>query len=186
MRVTTYIALLRAVNVGGKNGVAMAALRRFFGDLGFADAQTLLQSGNVVFRGTTRSTSRLERLLEREAAARLGLETLFFVRSAAEWAAVIRDNPLPREAARDPGHFLVMPLKHAPGAAALRALRATITGREAVRAVGRQLYLVYPDGVGRSRLTIALIEKHLGTRGTGRNWNTVRKLAAMAARTGHD
>jgi uncharacterized protein (DUF1697 family) len=71
-----------------------------------------------------------------------------------------------------------MCLKDAPAAAAVRALQAAITGRETVRTWGAHAYLVYPDGVGRSRLTIALIERTLGSRGTGRNWNTVLKLEA--------
>jgi len=68
-----------------------------------------------------------------------------------------------------------------PAARNVAALRAAITGREVVRAAGRHLYIVYPDGMGRSRLTHALIEKLLGTRATGRNWNTVRKLADATA-----
>jgi uncharacterized protein (DUF1697 family) len=177
---TVYVALLRAVNLGGRNAVAMADLRALLGELGFADARSVLQSGNLVFRGPARPAGGVERLLETAAARRLGLETDFLVRTAADWAALIRRNPLPGDAARDPGHFLVMPLKDTPRAAAVRALQHAITGRETVRAVGAQLYLVYPDGIGRSRLTTALIERHLGTRGTGRNWNTVRKLDALA------
>lgn len=183
---TTYVALLRAVNVGGRKSVAMADLRALFADLGFAGVQSLLQSGNVVFGGATRPGAQMERMLETEAARRLGLQTEFFVRSARDWERVIGDNPLPQEAARDPGHFVVMPLKAAPGAAGVQALQRAISGRETVRAVGRQLYLVYPDGIGRSRVTNALIEKHVGTRGTGRNWNTVRKLAALAGCRVHD
>ncbi len=74
-----------------------------------------------------------------------------------------------------------MVFKRAPKPADVEALRAAITGREVVEAVGAHAYLVYPDGIGRSRLTTALIERTLGTRGTGRNWNTVLKLAALAA-----
>jgi uncharacterized protein (DUF1697 family) len=72
-----------------------------------------------------------------------------------------------------------MVLKDAPKAGAVKALQAAITGREIVRAHGREAYLVYPDGIGPSKLTHALIEKTLGTRGTGRNWNTVLKLDVL-------
>ena len=85
-------------------------------------------------------------------------------------------NPFAAEAKRDPGHLLVMFLKLAPEIKNVEALQAAIVGPEIVRADGAQLYAVYPDGVGRSRLTHGLIEKKLGTRGTGRNWNTVLKL----------
>jgi uncharacterized protein (DUF1697 family) len=120
-------------------------------------------------------------MLESEAAARLGLQTDFVVRSAAEWRAIIERNPFPQQAKNDPGHLLVMVFKQAPTAADVKTLRAAISGRERIEAVGAHAYLVYPDGIGRSRLTTGLIEKTLGTRGTGRNWNTVVKLAALVA-----
>jgi len=176
---TTHVALLRAINVGGHKLVAMEDLRDFLAELGFADPRSLLQSGNLVFR-SSRSGVGLERWLEAEAKTRLGLETNFFVRTAAEWEEIVTHNPFPREAERDPGHLLTLFLKDAPDPAAVKALQAAITGREVVRAWGRQTYIVYPDGVGRSKLTNALIEKKLGTRGTGRNWNTVLKLGAIA------
>jgi uncharacterized protein (DUF1697 family) len=72
-----------------------------------------------------------------------------------------------------------MVFKHAPNAADVKALRAAISGREILEVIGASAYVVYPDGIGRSRLTTALIEKALGTRGTGRNWNTVVKLASL-------
>lgn len=177
----TYVALMRAVNVGGRNLVGMSVLRELAAQAGLDDPRTLLQSGNLVFEGAARPAADLERLLESEAAARLGLETDFMVRSAAEWRAIIERNPFPREAKDDPGHLLVMVFKKAPKAADVKALRAAITGREVIEARGGHAYLVYPDGVGRSRLTTALIERTLGTRGTGRNWNTVVKLAGLVA-----
>ncbi len=177
----TYVALLRAVNVGGRNPIGMSELRRFAAQLGLDDPRTLLQSGNLVFRTAARSTADLERMLEVEAAARLGLQADFMVRSTADWRAIIGGNPFLRQAQDDPGHLLVMVFKKAPKAADVKALRAVIAGREVIEARGAHAYLVYPDGVGRSRLTTALIERTLETRGTGRNWNTVVKLAALAA-----
>lgn len=177
---TTYLALLRGINVAGHRQVAMADLRDLLTALGFADARSLIQSGNLLFRGRARAGAGLERLLESEARKRVGLETDFLVRSAEEWRDVVARNPFPEEARSDPAHLLVMFLKAPPDAAGVRALQAAVRGREVVRADGRQAYIVYPDGIGRSRLTSALIEKKLGTRGTGRNWNTVLKLEAMS------
>jgi uncharacterized protein (DUF1697 family) len=174
-----YAALLRAVNVAGRNPIAMSDLRELAAQLGLDAPRTLLQSGNLVFRSAARQTSDLERLLESGTSARLGLETNFMVRSAADWQAVVEGNPFPREARNDPGHLLVMVFKQAPRPGDVKALRAAIVGREVVEAVGAHAYLVYPDGIGRSRLTTALIERTLGTRGTARNWNTVLKLAAL-------
>jgi uncharacterized protein (DUF1697 family) len=177
----TFIALLRAVNLPGHNQVRMADLCRLLADLALKDGRSLLQSGNLVFRDAARNSTELERLLEGEAAKRLGLETDFFVRTAADWQSAIAANPFPEEAENDPSHLLVMFLKKAPERENLAALQKAIKGREVVRAKAREAYIVYPDGVGRSRLTAATIEKALGTQGTARNWNTVLKLAALAA-----
>jgi uncharacterized protein (DUF1697 family) len=178
---TLHIALLRAVNLGAHNKIAMPRLCEFFAQVGLANPRSLLQSGNVMFDGTKRTTAKLETLLETEAKKRLALETDFFVRTAEEWKTIVAHNPFPEEAARDPGHLLVMCLKAAPDAASVKALQAGISGPEVVRAVGRQVYITYPAGIGPSRLTITIIERKLGTRGTGRNWNTVMKLGALAA-----
>ena len=176
---TIHIALLRGINVGGHKQVAMSDLRDLLSQLGFMDARSLLQSGNLVFRSNARTGVNLERLLEAEAEKRLGLRTDFLVRSAEEWKAVVARNPFPDEAERDPAHLLVVFLKDAPDGKNVEALQAVITGPEIVRAHGRQAYIVYPSGIGRSRLTSTLIEKKLATRGTGRNWNTVLKLGAL-------
>ena len=177
---TTYIGLLRAVNLAGRNKVRMADLRDLLTELGMEDPRTLLQSGNLVFRAASRSPKQLERTLERETEKRLDLRTDFFVRTAREWTDIIAGNPFPEEAERDPSHLLVTALKKAPGRAEVKALQQAISGRESVRADGRCAYIYYPDGIGRSRLTTAVIEKQLGTRGTARNWNTVLKLGALA------
>jgi len=177
---TTYVALLRAVNLAGLNRVSMSDLRDLLAALGMPDAKTLLQSGNVVFRSSVSAAEKVERLLEDGAAKRLDLSTDFFVRSAAELNGVIAANPFPEEAKKDPGHLLVTFLKAAPARAAVAELQAAIKGREVVRAKGREAFITYPDGIGRSRLTTALIEQKLGTRATARNWNTVLKLAALA------
>lgn len=171
-----YIALLRGVNLAGHKLVAMADLRDMLADLGFTEPRSLLQSGNLVFQARVQPGARLERSLEQEAGRRLGLQTEFHVRTAAEWQTIIARNPFPDAARKDPSHLVVMCFKDAPAAKDVKALQAAITGREVVRAVGRQAYIVYPDGIGPSRLTTGLIDKTLGLRGTARNWNTVLKL----------
>ena len=108
---TTNVALLRAVNVAGKNMVAMADLRRMLEELGFTDVKSLLQSGNLVFRSNRLAGSALESKLEAETAKRLKVSCDYFVRTAEEWAKVVALNPFPEEAERDPGHLVVMFLK---------------------------------------------------------------------------
>lgn len=176
----TYVALLRAVNLGPHNKIGMADLRALIDGLGFHDAKTLLQSGNVGFRCNVASAERVERMVEEALAARHGLKTPVFVRSGADCREVVSANPFPKAAETDPGHLLVVFLKHAPERKAVDALQRAISGRETIKTVGRHAYIVYPDGVGRSRLTTAMLEKGLGGPGTGRNWNTVLKLCALA------
>ena len=175
-----YIALLRAVNVGGRKSILMAELRDLLGELGFAEVRTLLQTGNLIFRSKRRKASELEEFLETEAAKRLNLQTDFLVRTGEEWGRIVENNPFPDEAERDAAHLVVMFLRQAPNAKDVEALRDAITGPENVSVQDRQAYIVYPCGIGRSRLTNALLEKKLGTRGTARNWNTVLKLASVA------
>jgi uncharacterized protein (DUF1697 family) len=103
----------------------------------------------------------------------------YIVRSAQELEKAIASNPFPAEAKKDPAHLLALFLKGVAQATNVRTLEAAIQGRERIQLKGRELYAVYPDGVGRSKLTNALIERKLGVRATGRNWNTVLKLAAL-------
>lgn len=178
-----HIGLLRAINLGAHNRVSMADLRELLARLGLKDSQTLLQSGNVVFDGGTRSNDQLETILQDGTRKHLGVDTAYFVRTAKEWQAIIKANPFPKEARLDPGHTILMCLKTAPGPAAVKALQDAIKDREVVRAKGPQAYFLYPDGMGRSRLTTTLIEKKLATPGTARNWNTVLKLGALTEKS---
>ena len=160
----------------------MTDLRNFLTQLGMEDVRSLLQSGNLVFGSKVRTGAELERFLETEAHDRLSLDVDFFVRTPDEWKSIIRQNPFRKEAERDPGHLIVLFLKSAAGVDDIVALQGAIRGPEIVRAKGKQAYIYVPDGQGRSKLTTAILEKHMG-RGTGRNWNTVLKLGIMA-RTG--
>jgi len=157
----------------------MTDLRNFITQVGLQDARSLLQSGNLIFTSKVRTGAELERFLESEAADRLSLEVDFFVRTPEEWKAVIRQNPFRKEAERDPGHLIALFLKAAPDPEDVAALQADVKGPEIVKAKGKQAYIFFPNGQGRSKLTTAIIEKRLG-RGTGRNWNTVLKLGIIA------
>ena len=174
-----HVALLRAVNVGGRGSLKMADLRAVAEGLGLTGVQTVLQSGNLVFDSTARKAAALESALKTALKQHHGIETDFLVRSAAELDAIIGANPFPAEAKSAPGKLLVMFLQDRPGAKDLQALRDARKGPESIGHAGRELYIVYPDGIGRSKLTGTLIEKRLGTRATGRNWNTVTRLAAL-------
>jgi uncharacterized protein (DUF1697 family) len=176
---TAAVAFLRAVNVGGTGKIAMADLKALAAAIGLGDPRTLLQSGNLVFEAGAKSPATLETLLEKEVEARLGLKTVFMVRTAKEMKQILARNPFPAEAKNDPARLHVYFLKAAATASAVAALNAAIKGPETAKGKGREIVISFPDGMGNSKLTHAMIEKHLGTRVTARNWNTVGKLAEM-------
>lgn len=180
MTLPAFVALFRAINVGGHAKVSMADLKAMAINLGLAEPRTLLQSGNLIFRAA-RSADDLALCLEASAAEHLGVKTAVLVRSVEDWRTIIADNPFADMARADPAHLVAMPLKGAPTATAEAALRSHIKGNERVAVIGRTAYLAYPEGIGRSKLTTSLIERHLGTCGTGRNWTTVARIAAMLA-----
>src|SRR5579859_2272568 len=117
-----HVALLRGINVVGRNVVAMSDLRDLFEALGFDGVQSLLQSGNVVFDGAKTTGAPLESLLEVETSRRLNVSVDYVVRRASEWQKVVARNPFADEARRDPSHLLVMFLKAAPEAKDVKAL----------------------------------------------------------------
>ena len=181
---TGFVALLRAVNVAGHNRTSMSRLRDLLTELGFAGVRSLLQSGNLIFQSGVQTDADIEHLLETQAQKRLNLRADFVVRTAKEIKTLVAHNPFRDETERDPGQLVVMFLKSVAKAKDIEELRLASTGPEIIRAKGRELYIVYPNGIGRSRLTNALIERKLGTRGTARNWNTVLKLAEAADASG--
>jgi uncharacterized protein (DUF1697 family) len=174
-----YVALLRAVNLGPHNQVSMAELKVVAEAAGLAEPRTLLQSGNLLFQARAQSSASLEKVLEAALREKLALDTPVVVRSAAEWQAALAANPFAKEAKADPSHLLVMPLKAKIEKRAVAELVKAIPGREQVKLGAQMLYLVYPDGIGRSKLTAALIERKIGAVGTARNWNTAQKIAKL-------
>ncbi|MBL8134764.1 MAG: DUF1697 domain-containing protein [Anaerolineae bacterium] len=176
-----YIALLRGINVGGNKKLPMADLRTLCESLGFAGAQTLLQSGNVVFASPRADAEGIVRDLEAGIAARFGFESRVLLRARDQWAALIARHPFTPEQIAEPSKILVTFLLTAPDAAAIAALRAAHAGPEQVEVRGQEVYAYYPDGMGRSKLDNSFVERKLKTVGTGRNWNTVIKLLAEAA-----
>lgn len=176
-----YLALLRAINLGGVSRLRMADLVRVVEGVGFVQVRTVLQTGNAVFRGRKEDPGTIERRLEQALAVSLGIRTDIFVRTAEEWAILLRGNPFPAEAREDPAHLTLWTLKDAPAPGAGDRLRARIRGRERFKIAGRNAYLVYPDGIGRSPVTATVVEQAFGTRGTARNWNTVTRLWVLAS-----
>jgi uncharacterized protein (DUF1697 family) len=172
-----YVALLRAVNVGGAK-LPMAELRELCADLGWRNVQTYIQSGNVVFEAEGEAAA-LEAALEQAVERRFGFQRPVIIRSARQWTAYAGGSPFP-DAERDKPNYLLLGVakgRVSPGAAA--ALQARGAAGEEVREEADALWLWFPDGSGVSKLTPSAIDKAAGSPVTTRNWRTVLKLQEM-------
>jgi uncharacterized protein (DUF1697 family) len=172
------IALLRGINLGKSRRVAMADLRALMHDLGYADARTLLQSGNVVFSSSDTPGEAARRIRAR-VARDTGVDADVIVRTRDEVAGVLDRNPLAAHAT-DPKRHLVLFLAEPADPAALAGVDAADYEPERFAVDGREVHLWYPDGIQKARLTHSFWEKRLGIVGTARNWSTVEKLLALA------
>lgn len=172
-----WAALPRAINAG--KPLAMVDLRAFLADEGMRDVRTLLASGNAIFSCDEEDAGALEAQLHAAARTRLALDTEWFVRSHAELAAVAAANPFPDATAERPNRVLVM-FHHAPVDPA--RLPTGYGGPERVHAIGREVFVDYPDGIGRSTLEPALNRAKLPP-STARNWNTLLRLVEATRAT---
>jgi uncharacterized protein (DUF1697 family) len=171
------VALLRAVNVGGRK-VPMAELRALCGQLGWADVATYIQSGHVVFSAPGKPealVAELEAALEKA----FGIEVPVMVRTRAEWAKLAAANPFPEAARDEPNRLMLLVTKAPPAAGAAAAIEERAKAGERVRAAGGALWFHYPQGAGTSKLTPSLIDRAAGAPGTARNHRTVMKLLEM-------
>lgn len=176
------VVLLRGVNLGPRNRLAMAELRAALGKAGFGEVETYVQSGNIVLGsdlGEEPLAARIAGLLSGE----FGLTVPVTVRTAPELAAVVAGNPLP-EAVDEPRRFQVTFTAQEPAAAALARLQKLAAPAERVEARGRAVYSWHPDGIARSKLALALTSGTLGPTATARNWATVTTLLEMATDAG--
>ena len=175
-----FVALLRAVNVGGRNTVPMRELRAAL-ETRFADVTTVLQSGNVLLttRGTEHDVSKSVAGTVEDA---FGLAVPVVVRTADEFGDIASHNPFLKDGVkRDPKTLHVAFLSTRPTAAALRTVDPARSPPDAYAMSGREVYLEYPNGSARTRLTLDYLERCLGATGTARNWRTVERLAKLCA-----
>jgi uncharacterized protein (DUF1697 family) len=175
---TTYVAMLRGINVSGRNTLAMEDLRALVTAAGGRDVRTYIQSGNAVF-DSRRSSSAIVTALRRGLEGVLGSGVLVLVRTKEELDAVIDTNPFVHRG-EDPKVLHVTFMGEAPGADAV-AGALTRSDADEFRVIGREVYLFCPNGYGKTKLTNTFFEKRLGSEATTRNWTTVTKLAEMAS-----
>ncbi|MEV0697859.1 DUF1697 domain-containing protein [Saccharopolyspora sp. NPDC050389] len=175
----TYIALLRAVNLGGRGRVAMADLRDLVTAAGHGEVATYLQSGNVVFTSDRADPEAVAADLRRRLAGELGVDTPVMVRTGAEITGIAARHPF-QEGQSDHTKLHVAFLAAEPDAGHAAQLTVPDGAPEELHLAGRELYLHYPAGAGRSKVTAAYLEKRLGVSLTARNWKTVIALAGLA------
>lgn len=175
-----FVAHLRAVNVGGRK-VPMAELRDLCGAIGWIDVATYIQSGNVVFSAQGEPQA-LEAQLEKALAERFGFAVDVVIRSAAQWQAHAAANPFADSSAARPNLVMLLVSKAPPAVGAAAALQARAGDGERVAEAGGALWIDYPAGSGRSKLTPTLIDRAIGSPATSRNWRTVQTLCDMLAR----
>ena len=175
---TRYVALLRGINVGGKNVLPMAALAEIFSGTGCRDVGTYIQSGNVVFSASPEVEERIPSLVATRIAERFGIRTTIVLRSSAELRRAAAGNPFLKAGAA-PESLHVAFLADLPHRTRRAALDSRRSPGDSFELRGRELYLHLPNGGARTKLTNAYIDSTLGTTSTLRNWRTVLKLVEM-------
>ena len=174
------VALLRGVNLGGTNRVQMDALREMCEGLGLREPKTYLQSGNVVFGTAEQDLVRLGKRMEKAIEAEFGFRTDVILRTGAEMEHVVARNPFAKRRGIDPSKLLVTFLAGDPDPDAREQVRHMKADPEELYIDGREVYIYFPNGMARPKLSWVAIAKTLKTQGTGRNWNSVIKLLEMA------
>jgi uncharacterized protein (DUF1697 family) len=173
-----HVALMRGINLAGKNSLPMKELVTLFAEAGAKDISTYIQSGNVIYRVAASKAAKIPSLVAKAILARHGLKVPVVTRAAAELAAVARANPFSKKGTDDKALHVVF-LADAPAEASLAALDAQRSPPDCFACTKREIYLSCPNGLGRSKLTTAYFDSKLGTTSTIRNWRTVLKLVEL-------
>jgi uncharacterized protein (DUF1697 family) len=182
--VTAVISMLRSVNVGGNNMIKMEALRALYTSIGLRDAQSYIQSGNVVFGTDRKEVAPLAKKIEDAIEDKFGFRPPVVLRTVQELREVVAKNPFAKRSGIEPGKLLVSFLMSDPAAADRELLRKMKFDPEELHLGSRHLYIYFPNGQGKTKLNWKTIDKTLKTSGTGRNWNSVLKLLEMAESLG--
>lgn len=174
----TYVALLRGVNLAGKNRLPMKDLAEMFKEAGCSNVETYIQSGNVVFTASSKLAAGIPALIAAEIAKRFGYRTPVVLRSVEQLREVVQGNPfLKAGAAEDTLH--VSFLADFPNHRGVKELDPNRCPPDAFCVLRREVYLQLPNGAGRTKLNANYFDSKLGTIGTQRNWRTVVKLLEL-------
>jgi uncharacterized protein (DUF1697 family) len=174
------ISMLRAINVGGHSVIKMDALRALYTSLKFENPQTYLQSGNVIFKTSERNLDAIAKRIQSAIEKKFACRPDVILRTTAELRSVVAKNPFAKRPNIEPGKLLIALLSSDPSDVARKTLQDQKFAPEELHVSGRELYIYFPDGMGKSKLPWPRIYKILNTPGTGRNWTSVTKMLAMA------
>src|SRR5947209_14103644 len=177
-----YVSLFRGINVGGNRKGKMDELKAVHEALGLRDVLPYIQSGNVVFTSDDADVMQLQKQIEDAFAQKFGFHSDVVLRTSAELQEIIGRNPLQGQPDKESKWVVVMFLAAHPDDAAQENLRKSYVGPEEFFVMGKEMYIYYPEGMGRSKFSGNYIEKKLKTVGTARNWNTVLKLRELMQR----
>jgi len=172
--------MLRGVNLGGHNKIKMDALRALYESLKFEDPRTYVQSGNVIFRTKEKSSAALAKKIRDAIEKKFGFRPEVILRTTDELRRAIAASPFPGNRDLEPGKILVTFLAGDPGPESQAMLLSLKDYPEELHLHGRELYIYFPDGAGKSKLPWSKVEKLFKTTGTARNWNSVTKMLEMA------
>jgi uncharacterized protein (DUF1697 family) len=173
----SHLALLRGINVGGKNPLTMKELVRMFDEAGCANVRTYIQSGNVIFDARAGAPT-IGEIISAHIEKRFGYRIPVVLRTSAQLRRAIGANPF-LNAGADLKALHVYFLADAPKAGAIAALDASRSAPDVFQVLGQEVFLHLPNGMGRTKLTNAYFDSKLSTISTARNWATVLKLAQM-------
>ncbi len=179
---STYISILRGINVSGKHLIKMEALRTTYENAGFSSVQSYVQSGNIVFQSDSVHTGELEQEITRLIKTDFGFEVPVIVLSTSTLKRIIENNPFLKQE-KDPGFFHVTFLSEKPEQDAVSVIEAKKSEGEAIAFSDEAVYLYCPNGYGKTRLTNTFIESKLSVTATTRNWRTVNELLRIAEKT---
>jgi len=174
------ISMLRGVNVGGHNKINMEALRALCESLKFEGPRTYVQSGNIIFRTKEKPSAALAKKIQNAVEREFGCRPEVILRTTDELRKAVAESPFAASRNLEPGKILVTFLTSEPGAEARATLLHLKSHPEELHLKGRELYIYFPDGAGRSKLPWSSVERLLKTTGTARNWNSVTKMLAIA------
>jgi len=177
---TTFVSLLRGINVGGHKKIKMADLRAMYEGLGFSEVQSYIQSGNVVFEAPGGKVEALGDRIEAAIQAEFGFEVPVMIRTAEELRGAVDRCPFVAiDVEQDGAKVLVTFLSGEPAEAGVDWLQSMAVRPDRLVVVGREIYWHCPGGFGNSKLSMTALERKLGMSATGRNWKTVLRLVEM-------